>query len=275
MCIQWCCKNCANSYTNLTHRWARERCNDFYIARSQNEDLTECPNGPWESRRAAHRHPYRGAQVCEDCKKAGRKDYKLVHSARQKANVALGQRPEYTGAIYLGELEIPDNFHTPHLLEAGEVDAMRLNWERFKSANRHLHIHELERQWASRFAALNVTLDPGTSAQPSKSASTFGQRMREEDHNRVDKAYAEELSRSLRQQSLSNTNPMAYKPDGPSRRAHQPVQNNIGSDTNKRNITPVEEEEEEEEASQDPHFHSLSSMGSSSSQSTRARPWDL
>lgn len=58
MCIQWCCKHCPNN-SKLTHIWARDRCNDFFISRSHNENITECPRGPFELRRAYHRHPYR------------------------------------------------------------------------------------------------------------------------------------------------------------------------------------------------------------------------
>lgn len=176
MCIRWCCKNCTDEYNKLGHRWARERCNDYFIARSRNGNVTDCPNGPWELQRAFHRHPYRGAQRCDDCKKACRKDSKLLQSARQKANVALGERPEYTGALWLGELEVPDNFHdAAHLLEPGKVDALKSNWESFSLANEHLPSHELERKWAGRFTAVNVGVNGGVLAHPFKLASTFGQ----------------------------------------------------------------------------------------------------
>ena len=127
MCIQWCCKNCLDKLTGLTHQWAYERCNDFFIARSREDYLTECPNGPWQMRRAFHRHPYRGPQMCDSCRNVSRKEKKLLQSAREKANVALGHPPEYTGAIDLGELESPEIFQedTQLPLEPGEVDSMK------------------------------------------------------------------------------------------------------------------------------------------------------
>lgn len=387
MCIQWCCKNCPDQYTKLTHRWARERCNEFFIARSRNERLTACPNGPWEFRRAYHRHPYRGAQVCETCKKTGRKEYKVTQSARQQANVALGERAGYTGTIYLGELEIPETFHdSPHVIEARKLDAMRSNWESFSSENGHLPVHELEREWASRFAAFDGSLNTKAWAQePSKLASTFGRPMSEGVCIQPSAVNKEEVSRSpdrrnyciddpstnTRNCTIAEKKPCAgsqrrlhpdidsvtttrnrttadaepsgsWQGDSTAKRAtittakqeayrsaHQPFQYNISSDTEKSNTTPasssrytypqprsntksniddrniahVEEEVsrqaypqfrsntksntdkrnittvEKKEPSRDPHrealYKSNSTARSSSSQSTRARPWDL
>ena len=359
MCIQWCCKNCPSNDTKLTHRWARERCNEFFIARSRNERLTTCPNGPWEFRRAYHRHPYRGAQVCERCKKTGRKDYKAIQSARQQANVALGERAGYTGTIYLGELDIPETFHdSPHAIEARKVDAMRSNWENFSLENGHLPAHELEREWASRFAAFDVGLDTSAWAQQaSKLASTSERPMNEGIRIRPNAVHHEEVPRSPDQQNHCVDNPSATTQNctmaeenpcaGSQRRLHpgidsvtttrnrttadgeppggwqgdsttkrttittakqetyrsaqQSFQYNISSDTKKRNTTPVSSPRctyprprsntksntdkrnitavEEREPSRDPHrealYESNSTARSSSSKSERARPWDL
>lgn len=252
--------------------WARERCNDFFIERSKNRNLTDCPNGPLELRRAFHRHPYRGAQKCDACKKASRKDSKLVQSARQKANVALGERPEYVGALFLGELEIPDEFHEAHLLRRGEVDAMRSSWESFSLANGHLPSHELEREWATRFSAFNVGLNAGVRTQSSKLAPTFGERMSGEDDNRGVTAAADEPSRSLRQETSTTVDETA------SQDTHDQDFYKISSWTNNSTYTTADESGAPQEPHREVHDNSNdsnSATGSSSSQSTRARPWDL
>lgn len=253
--------------------WARERCNDFFIERSKNGNLTDCPNGPLELRRAFHRHPYRGAQKCDACKKASRKDSKVVQLARQKANVALGERPEYVGALFLGELEIPDEFHEAHLLRRGEVDAMRSSWESFSLANGHLPSHELEREWATRFSAFNVGLNAGVRTESSsKLAPTFGQRMSGEDDNRGMTAAADETSRSLRQQTGTIVDEAA------SQDTHDQDFYKISSWTNSSTYTTAEESGAPQEPHREAHDNSNdsnSATGSSSSQSTRARPWDL
>ena len=212
MCIHWCCKNCLDKLTKLTHHWAYERCNDFFIARSRDEYLTDCPNGPWQERRAFHRHPYRGPQMCDSCRMAGRKEKKLLQSARQKANVALGHLPEYTGTIDLGELEIPETFQKDPQLqsELGEVNAMKDKWESFGAANTHLPSPGLDRQWASTFATCNdVGPKGGVWQQPSQIASTNGRWMSEENDNRVDTALAREFSRDthlqIQHEPISNT----------------------------------------------------------------------
>ena len=341
MCIQWCCKHCPDNCTKLTHKWARERCNDFYIARSLNENITDCPKGPWELRRAFHRHPYRGAQRCDACKKAGKNKSKLAQSARKKANAAIGEMPEYTGALFLGELEIPDTFqqNAKRVLEPGKVDAMKLSWESFSLANGHLPSHELEREWAKRFTASSVVdLKAGGSvAQPYKSklAFTLGRpRMSEEDHHDRGKSAAltGEVSQSPHQQIHHHgSESTAWKQNELSQGAHQHVQYNANSSTKRANSTTMEQEDSRsvhqhvqhknsssytktvKGASQNTHHHhqiypnvnsetnkssrttveegkeaasrathremhhksSLPTRSASSSQPTRARPWDL
>ena len=204
MCIQWCCKDCIDKLTKLTHRWARERCNEYFIARSQNENTMACPKGPWELRRAFHRHPYRGPQRCNECLRTNWKEKKLVQSARQKANVALGQRPEYTESISLGELQVPENFpnNTQQLLEPGKVDAMKANWESFSAANGHLPADELERGWATSFSGFNgVELKAGGWPKPLWLPSTVGQRMSEEIGNQINANLAGEVSQYQHQQA--------------------------------------------------------------------------
>ena len=199
MCIHWCCKHCG---TQLAHRWAYEHCNEYFVARSQDENLMACPNGPWLLRRAYHRHPYRGPQRCGQCKNASRKDKKLTQSARQKANVALGHRPDYNGAIYLGELKIrktiPRNSQLP--LEPGRLDAMKAKWESFNVTHKHLPSHELEREWTKRFtASKNVDPTVGGSPSMSKYASIFGQRTSLNQGEQISRAVAEEASRNPHQ----------------------------------------------------------------------------
>ncbi|KAM0794327.1 hypothetical protein BDR22DRAFT_711041 [Usnea florida] len=157
MCIQWCCKNCQDKLTVLTHHWARERCNDYYIARSEDRTVTDCPLGPWILRRAYHRNPYKGAQRCDDCIRAGRKDSKRVQLARQKTNVAHGDRREYAGALYVGELVIPEGFqHTPRPLVRSQLDVTKSDREDLGLANKHLPSHELERERAAKLAPSDV-----------------------------------------------------------------------------------------------------------------------
>ena len=164
--------------TILTHYWARERCNDYYIARSQDRTVTDCPLGPWVLQRAYHRNPYKGAQRCDECIKASRKDAKRVQQVRQKNNMAHGERREYSGALNVGELVIPDDFqNTPQPLFRGQPDVDKSSWENFALANAHLSSHELEREWANRFAQSNV----GVGFQSMTNASTVRQQINGED----------------------------------------------------------------------------------------------
>ena len=271
MCIQWCCKSCFDKLTKLTHLWARERCNDYFIARSQNENTTACPKGPWELRRAFHRYPYRGSQRCNECIRTGWKEKKLVKSTRQKANEALGQQPEYTESISLGELEVPETFgnNTQRLLEPGKVDAMKAKWESFSAANGHLPSDELEHEWATGFAGFNgVDLMAGVWPQTSGLSSTVGQRMSEEVDNQFNATLAGELSQNPHQQTYrhaaSSTHErketpydsahifIQYDPNATIRRrnrtqgsstvADSHVQCNIPeTDTNRRNLTSAKE----------------------------------
>ena len=201
MCIQWCCKNCPGTPTELNHRWARQRCNEYFIARSKNHETADCPIGPWELRRAYHRHPYRGPQICDDCKGASRKDKKLVQSARQKANAAWDQF--YKGVVDLGELEIPETSHgNAHgLFQKGRVDHMMSNWETFREANVHLPAHQFEHERADSSAAFNDVVPDGRGCarQPSKLTSSFEKRMSEEDSGQVDPTLMEDISRSQHQ----------------------------------------------------------------------------
>ena len=199
MCLHWCCKHC---FTKLTHRWAYERCNEYFVARSQDENLIACPNGPWLLRRAYHRHPYRGAQRCDQCKNASRKDKKLMQSARQKANVALGHRPDYNGAIYLGVLEIPETIHRNSRLplEPGRLDAMKAKWESFNVTHRHLPSHDLEREWTKRFtASKHVDLKAVMSPSIPKNPSIVGQRMSPKQGSQVSTAVEGEVTRDPHQ----------------------------------------------------------------------------
>lgn len=329
MCVQWCCKNCTGRLTQLTHRWARERCNDYFIARSKNQSLTDCPNGPaWELRRAFHRHPYRGPQRCDDCIKAGRQGFKIVDLARQKAIVALGERPQYTGVIYLGELEVPDDFDeiTQHLVGLpSRVDAMKSNWESFSSANEHLPSHEFERTWATRFAGLNAGVGPeamrpasilglqGMSGEEPKRNMVLAEEAscspHQQNHKIPSTFEGNEMSPSARYQIEYESNSSIHKSNSTtvgqegSRSPCQDIQYDISPNETKRNIKPSEkatsktrhlqlchrispdtEKEgiktlEEDEAPRvrhrQVHHDTTSALCSSTSQSIRARPWDL
>ena len=174
MCIQWCCKNCLDKLTLLSHSDDRERSNHYFIARSEDQRITDCPRGPWVLQRAYHRNPYRGVQRCDDCIRAGRKDSKRVQSARQRTNMALGERREYTGALNVGELVVPDGFlNTPQPLVRGQLDGIKSSVEDFALANEHLPSHGLKREWATRFAASNV----GVCTQSIGNASSVRQQM--------------------------------------------------------------------------------------------------
>lgn len=334
MCIQWCCKDCNDKLTKLTHRWARQRCNEYFIARSQNENTTACPKGPWELRRAFHRHPYRGPQRCNECLRTDWKEKKLVQSARQKANVALGQRPEYTGSISLGESEVPKSSprNTQQLLEPGKVDAMKANWKSFSAANGHLASDELEREWATSFAGFNgFDLEPGAWSQPLGSSSTVGQRMSEGVGNQIDATLRGEASQYPHQQAyrhiISSTHEqntirphdahpfIQYNPNATIRRRnrtkgsspvvdkhvqcngpdternmttakeaamysyhhhHQlPYNTRLGAVDNSNHSTVVENHPSRYPDLGHVHSSSISTMGSSLSQPTRTRPWDL
>ena len=218
MCIRWCCKHCIDKLTKLTHRWAYERCNEYFIARSKDENISSCPRGPWELRRAYHRHPYRGPQRCDQCKNASRKEKKRMQSARQKANVAMGHRPDYNGAIYLGELEIQEstNRGSQPLLEPSKLDAMRMKWENFNVSHRHLPSHELEREWTKKFTAFKyVDPEAGTIPRPSKIASTVEQRVSHKDVCQATTALAGEKSRNPpHQQTYRHSTSKRHEPNG-------------------------------------------------------------
>ena len=209
MCIHWCCKHCS---APLTHSWAYERCNDYFNARSQDRELVACPNGPWLLRNAYHRHPYRGPQKCEQCKFDSRKDKKRSQSAREKANLALGHRADYNGAIDLGELKmretIPENSQLP--LEAEKLDAMNAKRESFNATHRHLTPHELEREWTKRFAAsTNVGLASGGLPSMPEDAPIIRQWTGPKQGDQMSTATARATTRKPRQdknrQSISNT----------------------------------------------------------------------
>ena len=230
MCIHWCCKHC---FAKLNHPWAYERCNAYFNARAQDESLTACPNGAWLLRRAHHRHPHRGPQRCDECKKASRADKKiskrLMQSARSKVNKAQGRPFDYNGAIDLGELEIPETIRrTSRLPLASEkLDAMKAEWERFNVTHRHLPSHELEREWTKRFtASTKVGLKPGVSPSDLQNASTVGQRIRPEQGDQVGTAAAGEGSQNsnqyIRRQSVSSTHEAngGHLPQAASRLVH-------------------------------------------------------
>ena len=91
--------------------------------------------------------------------------------------MALGERREYTGALNVGELVVPDGFqYTPQPLVRGQLDGIKPSWEDFASANEHLPAHGLKREWATRFAASNV----GVCTQSIGNASSVRQQMNEE-----------------------------------------------------------------------------------------------
>lgn len=266
--------------------------------------------------------------MCDSCKKAGRKDYKVIHSARQQANAALGERAGFTGTIWLGELEIPENFRNPHGIKAGRLDVMRSNWESFSLENGHLPVHELEREWASKFGTFDVGLNTGVCTQQlSKPASTLGRPVSEG----VCIGVNEEVSQNPHQQihcktdSSTTTRDCTIAEDETSECAHRHVQYNedsttkransttvereasqstyhqpcysISSDTDKTNITPAGEAASRHiiyhqprsnkmsnidkrttttrDNDREAHYKSTLITRSSSSQSTRARPWDL
>ena len=241
MCIRWCCKSCPdNKVTRLNHRWARERCNDYFIVRSMNQSARDCPKGPaWELRRAFHRHPYRGSQRCGNCIKIARQSFKCVQMARQKANAVIGELPDYAGALYLGELEIPDNFHdnAQHLLDLpGKVDAMISNWESFNSENGHLPSYELEREWATRFTGFN-------GLPPLELASIFErQQIRGDDSDRSTVS-AEEVCRSPHQQIFHHPeSPNTYQGNGISPSVLQHVRYDANSSIKRANSTTVGQE---------------------------------
>ena len=258
MCIQWCCKHCSHKFTKLTHRSAHERCNDYFIARSQNEHATACPNGPWELRRAYHRHPYRGVQRCEDCIKAGRKGSKIAQLARQQANVALGHRPEYTGTIPLGELEIPDTFHNAQRrVEPGNREAVESSLEGFGSTNERLPSHEVERRWATKVTAFDGGLDPEMGPRPPKLSTNPGQQMGEADHNPGTTALAVEDPQSGPPQAQYDALSPMHKPIETSQSPRRQAQHDEDSTTKSANSMTVREETSRK-ARQHLHSHTSS-----------------
>ncbi len=137
--------------------------------------------------------------------------------------MALGEKPEYLGALYVGGLVFPE-----HLFEAGKVDAMKSNWENFSLANGHLPSHELEREWTKRFTALKeVGVDGGGWGQTAKgNASTFGERVANgEDLTQGNKSFAEDLPRSLHQKVQQYPKAITYEGNEPSRSTHEHLPN--------------------------------------------------
>ena len=299
MCIQWCCKNCQNQLTILTHHWARERCNDYYIARSENYRVTDCPRGPWELRRAFHRNPYKGAQRCNDCIKASRKDSKRVQQERQRTNMVHGERREYSGALNVGELVIPEGFqNTAQPLVRGQLDVDKSSRQDFALGNEHLPSHGLEHEWAKRFAASNV----GVCTQSMATTSDVTQQMNGESYNQGT-ALADTTSRTSYQpvqhpsthntykgkptigweepqdiypytrSTLNEPNPINLGTGIPQGSFQEiPYGNNFAS--NHKPSATVQGQASEETHREAQHQLHLPLRGSSS-RSTRARPWDL
>lgn len=247
MCIQWCCKYCIDKITILTHPWARDRCNEYFIARSKNQNTTACPVGPWQLRRAHHRHPYRGPQMCDDCKKAGRKEKKLIQSARQKANIVLDQQPEYNGTMSLGELNVPESYHRNKqlLLEPGKLNAMKANWETFSVENGHLPSHEFEREWAKRFAtSSDAYFNAEIPRQSSRYAPTVGERINKDVGSPPSTTIMGEASWNSHQQIYRHLNTSTYeRNENPPRGPHVFIQYNPDSiikwPNSVREVSPV------------------------------------
>ena len=126
-----------------------------------------------------------------------------MQSARQRANVALGQRPEYNGAMELGELEIPETFHgdVHGLCGMGRVENKMSNWESFSEANVRLPALRLEREWGHGFAAFNDAGPDGwgCARQPSKLPSNFRKRMSGEGDDQVNTTLLGDTSQNQHQ----------------------------------------------------------------------------
>ena len=293
MCIQWCCKNCQDKLTVLTHHWARERCNDYYIARSEDRTITDCPRGPWVLRRAYHRNPYKGVQRCDDCIRAGRKDSKRVQLARQKTNVAHGDRREYSGALYVGELVIPEGFHNPpQALVPGQLDMINSSAEDFAPPNEHLPSHELERERAAKLAPSDV----GVYTQSTGNTSIVRQQANVEDLDQR-MAPAETLYRSpyppVQHHPMHNTYKgkptVGYEETKNIYSGSESAPNNpnfitLAADTPQGSLqqTPYRNDftpNVQGQASEEPHPGAQQQLNlplrASSSRTTRVRPWDL
>ena len=285
--------------TILTHHWARERCNDYYIARSEDRTITDCPRGPWVLQRAYHRNPYKGVQRCDECIRAGRKDSKRVQLARQRTNLALGERREYSGALNVGELVVPDDFqNTPQPRARGQLDVIESSAEEFAPANEYLPSHELEREWANRFAESNV----GVGSQSTANASTVRKQTNREDcdprmvlaetnfgspyqpvhHHSMNNTYKgmptvgweEPRYISPYTKSTLNDSHLITPSAAASQGSFQEIPHGNGFTANQRPGTTVQGQASEEPHREAQHQLHLP-LRASSSRSTRARPWDL
>ena len=226
--------------------------------------------------------------------------------------MAHGERREYSGALYVGELVIPDGFQdTSQPLVRGQLDVAKSTWEDFALANKHLPSHELEREWANRFAGSSV----GVGIPSMGNTSTVRQQINGEDpgsrmalaetnyrspyppvqHPTIQNIYrgkstlGENNTRNMDPYTESNLNrphsiPLAA---GTPQGSFQETSRNNTFTPNKRNGTTVQGQASEEthrgaqhqlhlplRASAKTHKPNLPVRGSSS-QSTRSRPWEM
>ena len=299
MCIQYCCKRCPDNCTKLNHQWARQRCNEFYIARSLDENITDCPKGPWELRRAFHRHPYRGSQRCDACKKAGKNKSKLAQSARKKANAAIGELPEYTGALFLGELDLS-------ALDVGDRNAEgwtaspygskvastfgreRMGGENYNivttaavgedSRSPHQQIHQhyststpCKQNERSRSAHQDVHYNENNNSHTDKQGITPDEQTASPNKRHHHQIYH---SNSSDQRNMTKTVETATSLK---ENHHHRIRHDNSSETSKSTRTTLEGKEAASQATHHVTHHnsSLPTCSAPSSQPTRKRPWDL
>ena len=213
--------------------------------------------------------------------------------------MALGERREYTGALNVGELVVPDGFqNTPQPLVRGQLDGIKSSVEDFALANEHLPSHGLERQWATRFAASNA----GVCTQSMGTASSVRQQMNGEypkprmalaetnyrspyqpvQHHPMYNTYkgkptvGEEGSRDMdpyTKSALNEPNPVTLAAGTP-QGSFQEIPHGNYFTSNPKTGTTVSGQASEERRRGAQHQLNLP-FRASSPQSTRKRPWDL
>lgn len=279
MCIQYCCKHCPDNCTKLNHQWARQRCNEFYIARSQNENIIDCPKGPWELRRAEHRHPYRGAQRCDACKKAGKNKSKLAQSARKKANAAIGELPEYTGALFLGELEIPKDFDRVSAEDHTRLKTAAVG-EITRSPHQQSHQHHststtCKQNETSRSPHEDVQYNNNKSNTDKQNLTPVEQTASPKKLHHSQIYHSNSSETDADQRNIKRTVEAAASQKA---NHHHRIRHDDSPETNKSNRTTVEEGKQAASRTAHHVVHHNSSLPTRSaplSQPTRKRPWDL
>lgn len=244
-----------------------------------------------------------GSQRCDACRKAGKNKSKLAQSLRKKANAAIGELPEYVGALFVGELDLSaldvvDSTaggwtRTPYGSEVASTfgrqgmsgeehnrGATPAVGEDCRSPYRRIHQHHststtCKQNETSRSAHLDVPYSNNISDTHRQNMIPVEQTASPKQLHHHQICYSNGSRTETDQQNITRTVETAATQKA---NHHYRIHFNTSSETNTSNRNTVEEGKQA--ASRATHHvthhnSSLPTRTASSSQPTRKRPWDL